>query len=78
MSTFNTPKLSPQTSLVLDYLKTGRKLTNLVALTNLAVGSLSTRIAELRKAGFEINDTWGEDHFERRYKQYWMEKEVEA
>lgn len=67
--------MSPQSALVLGYLQTGRTLTNLVALTNLGVGSLTTRIAELRKAGHEILDEWSEDHFKRRYKKYWMEVE---
>lgn len=63
-------KLSPQAQLVLDCLQSGRSVTNLIALTNLGVASLTTRIAELRKLGFDIQDEWKEDHFERRYKEY--------
>lgn len=46
-----TKPLSEQAQLVLDTLKSGRSLTNMVALTALGVGSLTSRIAELRKAG---------------------------
>lgn len=66
-------KLSPQTKLVLDYLQSGRTLTSLIAITNLGVGSLTTRVAELRKAGFAVLDRWDTDHFERRFKKYWMD-----
>lgn len=62
----------PQTQLVLDYLQSGRTLTTLIALTNLGVGSLTTRIAELRNAGIAVIDEWGVDHFDRRYKRYWI------
>jgi hypothetical protein len=71
-------QLTPQAALVLDYLKTGRHLTNLVALTNLGIGSLTRRITELRNAGYAVKDQWGQDHFERRYKRYWMVKQEEA
>lgn len=63
-------KLSTQQQIVWDYLKAGRTLTNTVALTCLGVGSLSSRIAELRKLGFPITDSDGVDRFERRYKKY--------
>jgi hypothetical protein len=69
------PNMSPQVKLVLDYLQTGRSITPLLAITNLGVASLTTRISELRKMGFKIFDEWSFDHFERRYKRYWMEIE---
>lgn len=47
-------RLTDQQRRVYDYLCTGKGLSNLLALTNLAIGSLSTRIAELRKKGLEI------------------------
>lgn len=46
--------MSPQCRLVLDFLKTGRGLTNLIALTHLGVGSVTKRIADLRDMGFNI------------------------
>lgn len=66
------PDPSPQAMLVHDYLKSGRKLTNLAALTSLGIGSLSRRITELRVAGHTILDEWGADHWGRRYKRYFL------
>lgn len=64
--------MSPSVRKVYEYLVTGRKLTNLVAMANLGVGSLTSRIAELRKLGLDIRDEWREDHARKRYKAYWM------
>jgi hypothetical protein len=64
-------KLTGQQQVVLDYLMRGRTLTNKVALTCLGVGSLSSRIAELRKMGFEIVDSFEEDQLTGRlFKKY--------
>lgn len=41
--------------MVLEYLRSGRGLSNLIALNVLGVGSLSSRVAELRKKGFDIH-----------------------
>lgn len=69
-----TPKsLTPQAALVLDYLMSHRKLTPIIAHMTLGVASLTARIAELRQAGEPILDRWDADHFQRRYKTYWME-----
>lgn len=62
--------LTPQDKLVYDYLMSGRALTSLVAMVNLGVGSLTARIATLRKLGLKIADEWAADHFNRRYKKY--------
>ena len=83
MSETPTNKMSPQSALILDYLKSGRALTPMVALVSLGVASLTSRVAELRKLKdasgkrlYVINDKWDKDHFKRRYKKYWMgEKE---
>lgn len=76
--------LTPQAALVLDYLTSGRKITNLVAHMTLGVASLTARIAELRavmdpeapakepRRLYDIKDQWDSDHFNRRYKSYWM------
>lgn len=64
--------LTPQDRLVYDYLMSGRKLTGLAAFTTLGVASLTSRIATLRRLGMTINDEWAHDHFERRYKAYWV------
>lgn len=51
----STPKtLSPQAHLVLEYLRSGKGLSNLIALNVLGIGSLSSRVAELRTKGFQI------------------------
>jgi hypothetical protein len=63
-------KLTPQQQIVLDQLSAGRSLTNIVALTCHGVGSLSSRIAELRRLGHKIEDRTETDQFERQYKVY--------
>lgn len=64
-------KLSKQQTRVLLYLKSGSTLTNNTALNCLGVGSLSSRIAELRHMGFKIDDEMaGPDQFGRSYKKY--------
>lgn len=56
---YTTPRtLSPQAHMVLEYLRSGRGLSNLIALNVLGVGSLSSRVAELRKKGFDIAGDW--------------------
>lgn len=75
--------LSPQCQLVIDYLKSGRSLTPMIAMISLGVASLTSRVAELRqvkdaegKQVYPVKDKWEEDHHKRRYKKYWMgEKE---
>lgn len=64
--------LTEQAKLVLDYLNAGRTLTPMIAMVSLGVGSLTARIAELRRKGHTIGDEWSKDHFNRRYKTYWL------
>jgi hypothetical protein len=66
------PELTAQAKLVLAYLNERRTLTPMIAMISLGVGSLTARIAELRKAGYDIGDEWVKDHFNRRYKTYWL------
>jgi hypothetical protein len=63
-------QLSRQCQLVLSYLQSGRALTNLVALTNLGIGSLTSRIAELRKAGYPIVTEDKRDYHNSLYRRY--------
>lgn len=64
-------KLTGSQQVVIDYLKKGRTLTNKVALTCLGVGSLSSRIAELRRLGYPITDALEEDTLTgRNFKKY--------
>lgn len=67
-------KLTAQQQVVLDYLTMGRTLTNKVALTCLGVGSLSSRVAELRKLGYQITTSFEEDRLTgRNFKKYNIE-----
>lgn len=59
--------LTPQQQVVIDYLQRGRTLTNKVALTCLGVGSLSSRVAELRRLGYQITTALEEDALTGRY-----------
>lgn len=51
-------KLTPQQERIVNYLEQGRTITNVVALTCLGVGSLTSRISELRKKGYDIETEW--------------------
>jgi hypothetical protein len=64
--------LSAQQQIVMDQLNAGRSLTNLVALTCHGVQSLTSRIAELRKMGVQIEDRTETDQFDRQYKVYFI------
>lgn len=64
--------ITPQAALVLDYLKSGRSMSPMIAMVSLSVSSLTARIAELRRAGYDIEDRWDKDHHQRRYKTYWL------
>lgn len=68
-------KLPPNTQLVYNQLVAGRTLTQLIAMTNLGVQSLTKRISELRAGGLVVSDVWKRDHLNRRYKAYWVEPE---
>ena len=70
--------LSPQQALVIQYLQSGRSLTNLVALTNLGVGSLTSRVAELRGLGFQIIGDNRKDFNGKDYVSYTLRKSVVA
>lgn len=61
---------SPQLTLVIEYLKSGRGLSGLIAHTVLGVTSLTTRIAELRKMGLPIAGKWHKDHSGKRFMVY--------
>lgn len=71
----DTKTLSPQQKLIMDYLNRGRTITNKVAMIALGVGSLSSRIAELRKLGFMITDEVEYDHNNVPFKKYRLPKD---
>lgn len=62
--------LSPQAQTVLEYLRLGRALSVMTAITVLKVNSLTKRISELRAAGYAVEDEWAKDHHGGRYKKY--------
>lgn len=64
--------LSPQNRLIIEYLSATpeRRITNLIALANLGIGSLTSRIAELRQRGWNIEDETKHDHSGALYKSY--------
>ena len=68
--------LSPQNKTLLTYLEGGRHITQLIALSNLGLGSLTSRVSQLRKAllehdlPYEIAGDWKEDFSGQSYKSY--------
>lgn len=66
-------QLMPQEILLLDYLMAGRNISNQIAVNNLGIGSLTKRVSELSKQGIPIKSEWRRDHFNRRYKIYYIE-----
>lgn len=67
-----TAKLSPQAELVLNVLSQGRSVTTQVMMNTHGIASLTSRIAELRKAGFAIEGKWKSvpEKHNRRYMAY--------
>lgn len=63
-------QLTPQCQLVVDYLRSNRTLTNHIAITFLGIGSLTSRVAELRKLGFDIMRGAAKDFHGKRYIRY--------
>ena len=66
-----------QTERLLDYLKRGKKITTLEAITELGILRLASRIHDLKKATWDIQDAWrtGEAKYGGTYqiKEYWLE-----
>lgn len=68
--------ITPQALQVLNYLRADRTLTQLLAM-NVGIANLTTRIAELRKLGWDIRGLWKKDTEGRRYKSYRLGKNPE-
>ena len=49
-----TVSYTPQQRLIVDYLDAGKTLTNKTAIMCLGIGSLSSRMAELKRKGYEF------------------------
>lgn len=67
------PKLSTQCTILLDYLRSGRHVSNMIALVSLGIGSLSSRVAELRAHGYDVAGESKLDTNGRRYNSYSLE-----
>lgn len=65
-----TPDLSTQQQLIVNYLRAGHTLSTQIAMVSLGIASLSSRVAELRAMGFEINSEEARDYHGRRYLKY--------
>lgn len=66
-------ELSDQQRRVYEHLKSGKGLSNLIALASLGVGSLSSRISELRRMGVVISSSTRTDPVNgRKYSVYRM------
>jgi hypothetical protein len=62
--------LTAQQQLLVDYMKAGRTLTTQIALVQLGIMSLSSRIAELRAMGYDIQSERKEDFHGSSYYSY--------
>jgi hypothetical protein len=71
-----TVALRPQTRKVLSHLERRGTITPMEAQVTHAVFSLSSRIAELRKAGFPITKTLRKDEGGHRYARYTLNRKA--
>ena len=69
--------LSEQQRRVYDVLVQGKGLSNIIALASHGIGSLSSRIAELRRKGLEIVSEYKKDTMGKTYAVYRIQKEGE-
>jgi hypothetical protein len=61
---------TPQQQALVEFLESGRTITNLIAITTLGIGSLSSRIAELKVLNYPIHSERGEDIHGKPYSKY--------
>lgn len=76
--TEKTGSLTQQAREVLEYLKAGRTLTVQIAVVNLHINSLTRRITELRRHGFDIRADWDVDQKGKKYRKYWLVPAIPA
>ena len=72
----STPDLSTQQQLVVNYLRAGHTLSTQIAMVSLGIMSLSSRVAELRALGFNIESEEARDYHGRRYLKYTLREPV--
>ena len=70
--------LTGQQDILMKEFKAGRSLTVMVAHTCYGIASLTSRVAELRKLGYNIEDEWRTDRFDRRYQVYFIREYKDA
>lgn len=66
----STVELTPQQKLIVDYLEQGRTLTVKVAIVTLNINSLTKRITELRRLGYDIETEMEQGADGRWFKKY--------
>lgn len=69
----NEQKFSEQCKRIYDYLKSGKRITTMVAMTTLRIGHLQRRIKDLTDI-FEIDvqSEWVKGEGKKRYKEYYL------
>lgn len=66
---------TPQQKLIVDYLDAGKTLTNKTAIMCLGIGSLSSRMAELKRKGYEFTT---EKDFDERDETHYVKYKASA
>lgn len=70
--------MAPQTQAILDHLKDLGTISGIEAYNIYKSRSLTKRISELRKMGYDIWSEWRTDHTGQRYVRYWLRKKDAA
>lgn len=66
-------------SSILEYLKSGKRLTALEALSLFGTMNLRNRISELRQEGYNIQDKLiHNENNKKHYSQYWLEESKQS
>lgn len=68
----NQPTTESQNRAILAYLRSGKRLTQLVALDLFGCMRLPSRIHDLKKAGIVIKDQFIKLANDKRVKEYWL------
>lgn len=64
--------LSPQNRRLLAALQSGRTVTRLTSMFDLQIACVTTRVVELRDAGFDVKTRMRQDNNGRRYAEYYL------
>lgn len=68
----NQPTTESQNRAILGYLRSGKRLTQLIALDLFGCMRLPSRIHDLKKAGIVIKDQFIKLANDKRVKEYWL------